>query len=345
MSGPDQNRPPLILDEMPEPERREGPAPAVFRLDQTEAVPVEDAPAPVAPETTEPGLHRRRSPGSVALRIAFGALAGLVTLGIGLWVERLVTDLLAQGGPLQAAALVLLAVAGGGILVWAGWELMALRRLGRVEEIRSLGRAAAGGDAAAAEALVDRFRTLHRDGPAADGLARLARERDELRDPADLVSLLELHAQRPIDAACRAAIAATARRTALITAVTPFAVVDMVASGALNLRMIRRIAEIQGFRPGLFATLSLIRRVATTLLIAGGVEAANDYLGDFLGAGLLRSFGRRAGEGAINGILSVRIGVAAMKVCRPLPYLRDQPPGTMSLAKAIFGAEETKTKA
>jgi len=73
--------------------------------------------------------------------------------------------------------------------------------------------------------------------------------------------------------------------------------------------------------------------------IAGGIEAANDYLGDFLGAGLLRAFGRRAGEGAINGILSVRIGVATMKVCRPLPYLRDTPPGTMSLAKAIFGAE------
>ena len=255
-------------------------------------------------------------------------LVGLVGLGIGLWVERLVTDLLSQGGPLQAATLALLAVAGAGILVWAGWELLALRRLGRVEEIRSQGRAAAGGDAAAADAVIARFRRLHSDGPAADGLARLERERDELRDPAELIALLELHAQRPIDAACRAAIAATARRTALITTVTPFAIVDMVVSGALNLRMIRRIAEIQGFRPGLFATLALIRRVATTLLIAGGIEAANDYLGDFLGAGLLRAFGRRAGEGAINGILSVRIGVATMKVCRPLPYLRDTPPGT-----------------
>ncbi|MGL4960737.1 MAG: TIGR01620 family protein [Inquilinus sp.] len=333
------SRPPLILDQPPEPEREAGRAPAVFALDQAEAVPVEDAPVPAAPDAVDPGLRRRRNPGSVALRIAFGALVGLVGLGIGLWVERLVTDLLSQGGPLQAVTLALLAVAGAGILVWAGWELLALRRLGRVEEIRSLGRAAAGGDAAAADAVIARFRRLHSDGPAADGLARLERERDELRDPAELIALLELHAQRPIDAACRAAIAATARRTALITTVTPFAIVDMVASGALNLRMIRRIAEIQGFRPGLFATLSLIRRVATTLLIAGGIEAANDYLGDFLGAGLLRAFGRRAGEGAINGILSVRIGVAAMKVCRPLPYLRDTPPGTMSLAKAIFGAE------
>jgi putative membrane protein len=332
-------RPPLILDELPEAEGRQTPAPAVFRLDQSEVVAVEEAPAPAAPEASDPVLHRRRSPGSVALRIALGALTGLVGLGISLWIERLVTDLLSQGGPLQAATLVLLGIAGIGILVWAGWELLALRRLGRVEAIRSLARAAASGDAAAAEAVVARFRGLHGSGPAADGIARLECERDELRDPADLIALLEIHAQRPIDAACRATIAATARRTALITTVTPFAVVDMIVSGALNLRMIRRIAEIQGFRPGLFATLSLIRRVATTLLIAGGVEAANDYLGDFLGAGLLRSFGRRAGEGAINGILSVRIGLAAMKVCRPLPYLRDHPPGTMSLAKAIFGAE------
>ncbi|MGO1078588.1 hypothetical protein, partial [Inquilinus sp. CA228] len=140
------SRPPLILDQPPEPERESGRAPAVFALDQADSVPVEDAPVPAAPDAVDPGLRRRRSPGSVALRIAFGALVGLVGLGIGLWVERLVTDLLSQGGPLQAATLALLAVAGAGILVWAGWELLALRRLGRVEEIRSQGRAAAGGD-------------------------------------------------------------------------------------------------------------------------------------------------------------------------------------------------------
>ena len=195
-------RPPLILDHPPEPgpEPESGRAPAVFALDQTEAVPVEDAPVPAAPDTIDPGLRRRRSPGSVALRFAFGALVGLVGLGISLWVERLVTDLLSQGGPLQAVTLLLLGIAGAGILTWAGWELLALRRLGRVEEIRSLGRAAAGGDAAAADAVIARFRRLHADGAAADGLARLERERDELRDPAELIALLELHAQRPIDA-------------------------------------------------------------------------------------------------------------------------------------------------
>ena len=36
--------------------------------------------------------------------------------------------------------------------------------------------------------------------------------------------------------------------------------------------------------------------------------------------GLLAKLSRRFGEGVINGALTARVGVAAMEVCRPLPF-------------------------
>ena len=42
---------------------------------------------------------------------------------------------------------------------------------------------------------------------------------------------------------------------------------------------------------------------------------------------------RRFGEGVVNGALTARVGVAAMEVCRPLPYLRETKPSVSSLVK------------
>jgi putative membrane protein len=51
----------------------------------------------------------------------------------------------------------------------------------------------------------------------------------------------------------------------------------------------------------------------------------DDLLGQFLGQDLLRRLSRRLGEGVFNGALTARIGVAAIEVTRPLPFLDANP--------------------
>jgi len=46
----------------------------------------------------------------------------------------------------------------------------------------------------------------------------------------------------------------------------------------------------------------------------------DDLVGSVAGGGVLSKVSRRFGEGVINGALTARVGVAAMEVCRPLPF-------------------------
>ena len=56
------------------------------------------------------------------------------------------------------------------------------------------------------------------------------------------------------------------------------------------------------------------------------------------GGHLLSKLSRRFGEGIVNGALTARVGVAAMEVCRPLPFVRGQRPSvTMTVKRALTG--------
>jgi putative membrane protein len=46
-----------------------------------------------------------------------------------------------------------------------------------------------------------------------------------------------------------------------------------------------------------------------------------------LGHGLAARLSTRLGEGVINGLMTARIGIAAMDLCRPLPFRAAKRPG------------------
>ncbi len=59
--------------------------------------------------------------------------------------------------------------------------------------------------------------------------------------------------------------------------------------------------------------------VATHLAVTGGLALSDNLIQHFVGKGLLGKLSARFGEGAVNGILTSRIGLAATDVCRPIP--------------------------
>jgi len=52
-----------------------------------------------------------------------------------------------------------------------------------------------------------------------------------------------------------------------------------------------------------------------------------------LGGSILGKLSRRFGEGLVNGALTARVGVAAMEVCRPLPFSHHHQPKARTLVK------------
>ena len=55
------------------------------------------------------------------------------------------------------------------------------------------------------------------------------------------------------------------------------------------------------------------------LAVTGGLALSDNLLQHVVGKGLLGRLSARFGEGAVNGILTARIGLAARDVCRPIP--------------------------
>jgi lipid A 4'-phosphatase len=72
--------------------------------------------------------------------------------------------------------------------------------------------------------------------------------------------------------------------------------------------------------------------------MAGAVALGDDLIGSFAGGGVLSKLSRRFGEGVVNGALTARVGLAAMDLCRPLPWVAQKRPGvSVTVSRALAG--------
>ena len=273
----------------------------------------------------------------------FGSLFSLV-LTVAAW--NFVTGLFAANPWLGGLASVLLVLAVGVVLVLVVGELLAFSRLARLDSIRVQAiHAAEVGDLAKARAVLGRLEALyHKREPMAWARARLAERQGEVLDADALLRLAEVELILPLDDLARAEVEAAARQVATVTALIPLALADVATALVSNLRMIRRVAEIYGGRAGSLGSWRLLRRVFLSLVATGAVALTDDLLGSFAGGGILSRLSRRFGEGVVNGALTARVGLAAMEICRPLPFVAAERPGvsaTVSRALAgLFGARD-----
>jgi len=123
----------------------------------------------------------------------------------------------------------------------------------------------------------------------------------------------------------------------LFRSLVPIALADVVVALASSLRMIRRVAEIYGGRSGFLGSWRLTRAVFAHLLATGAVAVGDDLLEPILGGSILSRLSRRFGEGLVNGALSARVGVAAMEVCRPMPFSEGRRPSVRGIVTRALG--------
>ncbi len=267
----------------------------------------------------------------------FGALFSFV-LSVTAW--NFVTGVFAANPVLGWVAFVLLMAALSVCLVVAVGELSAFSRLKRLDVIRvEAVRAAAADDLPAARAVVGQLVGLYaRRAENAWGRSRLEERQAEVMDADGLLALAEAEVLAPLDALARAEVEAAARQVATVTALIPLALADVATALVSNLRMIRRVAEIYGGRSGSLGSWRLLRRVFLSLVATGAVALTDDLIGSFAGGGILSKLSRRFGEGVVNGALTARVGLAAMDICRPMPFVALPRPGvSATISRALAG--------
>ena len=159
----------------------------------------------------------------------------------------------------------------------------------------------------------------------------------EIIDGRDLVEIAERALVKPLDARVRAEVAAAAKRVSLVTALSPRAVLDVVFVAAQVVRLTRRIAEIYGGRPGLLGFLKVARAISAHLVITGGMAVGDTILQGLVGHGIAAKVSSRMGEGVLNGLLTARVGLSAMAVCRPAPFHAVKSPSVNDVAPFLFG--------
>ncbi|MBX6426886.1 MAG: TIGR01620 family protein [Variibacter sp.] len=296
---------------------------------------VETLPALVPVESP----RRRRWPWAT---LFWSSLGGLVSLALGLAVARLIEDLFARASWLGWAGLALAGAAALALLVVVAREAAGLARLATVESLRA--RAAeviALDDRDGARNLVRDLITFARAAPRlAHGRAALESHAHDIIDGADLVRLAERELLAPLDAEARRLVATAAKRVSVVTAVSPRAAVDMVFVLVTAVRLIRSLAELYGGRPGTLGLLRLVRLVVAHLAVTGGMSAGDSLIQQMLGHGLAAKLSARLGEGVLNGLLTARLGLAAIEVARPLPFAALDPPSMADLAGGLLRRRE-----
>jgi putative membrane protein len=317
--------------------------PVLFDLDDDAPAPT-PAEAPPVPDTLEPGPQGQAMATAAALaarpvsRLArwfWSLLFVLITTVASVAAWNFVTNLVNQNLYLGYAVAALFALFLLVVLMIVVKELSAFARLGRIDRIQHAADAAlVSEDLTAARAVVKDLSALYsgRDDTKW-GRDRLKDREGDMFDASALIALADHELLGPLDAAARREVEAAARQVATVTALVPLALADVVAALGSNIRMIRRIAEIYGGRSGTLGSWRLTRAVLSHLVATGAVAVGDDMLEPILGGSILGKLSRRFGEGLVNGALTARVGVAAIEVCRPLPFAKGKRPSVRSIVK------------
>ncbi|CFX40204.1 conserved membrane protein of unknown function [Candidatus Filomicrobium marinum] len=282
--------------------------------------------------------------------LLLGSLVSLGLLAATLWVTDFVTATLARDDWVGWLALGLASLAALAATALILRELIGFFRMARLARLRRDAETALRTRDAAMERRVVQSLKTHvarsRDGRW--DVRRFREEERHMRAPGALLSLGERVLLARPDAQARRLVYESARRVGAVTALVPigFIVVGFVLFE--NLRMVRRLAGAYGGRPGFFGGLRLFGWIIGHMAATGVIALTDDLWGQVLGQDMLRRISRKLGEGAFNGAMTARLGVAAISVCRPVPFTETKPPRARHIfyeafpeLRPAFGAKGT----
>lgn len=337
-------------------DRSKSRRPATFRLDDPGVVVTE------ADETTRLGrttiqITPEPDPANLPVPIAatlparrgfpwgtlfWSGVAGLTLLGVGLGVVRLIEDLFARSESLGFVGLALAFVTALALAMVTGREAFGLARLATIEKLHQRAAAVLASDDRKESRIIvqDLLKIAHQNPQLARARAALESHAGEIIDGADMIRLAERELMSPLDIEARRLVSSAAQKVSIVTAVSPRALIDVLFVFVASLRLIRQLAFLYGGRPGALGMIRLLRHVIAHLAITGGMAASDSLVQQMLGHGIAAKLSQRLGEGMLNGLLTARLGLAAIDVTRPLPFAALPPPKLSDLATDLLRKKE-----
>ncbi len=238
---------------------------------------------------------------------------GLAVLVLGfslLEAGNFIAAQFAQGGWLGWLTLIV-ALAGFGLLFTAiGREVRGYLGLGTVDQARA---AHARGDVAALRLALRQWQARLPPGRArAEGLATM---------PMDAAcALVEATTLAPIAREAEALGRGAAIQAFAMTAISPSPGLDVLVFSWRGIRLVRQVAALHGFRPGIAGTVALLRRVAMDAATVAATDVAVEaMLRGVLSSRIAEHVAGEAAAGAVAARRMILLARATDEACRVLP--------------------------
>jgi len=143
---------------------------------------------------------------------------------------------------------------------------------------------------------------------------------DNQYSDSELLTLYSRSVLSKVDDKAMAEVARFSTEAVVLVALSPIAIIDMLIILWRNLRMINKISGLYGLKLGYWSRIKLIKQVFVNMVYAGASELIADFGSDMIGADLLGKLSGRLAQGLGAGMLTARLGVKTMQLCRPIPF-------------------------
>ncbi|MDO6687287.1 MULTISPECIES: YcjF family protein [unclassified Agarivorans] len=277
------------------------------------------------------------------LKYGFGAA---VVIAIGELALSLAE--LWQSSPTRAAIYsVVLASIVGGLLTIAVRELAKLRRLKKFQKEHQLGEhylEQATSDSSKARTYCENLAKLQGLSDSQEYLTWKNWLNDS-HSSSEIVSLYSDTVLTPLDNRAKQAISKWSGEAAVLVAISPLALVDMLIIFWRNIKMIESVAQIYGIELGYLSRIRLIKSVFANMIYAAASEVITDVGSDLLGAELTAKLSGKAAQGIGAGLLTARLGFKTMEQCRPVPWTLNNKPKTKQLKSILIERVKQKLSA
>ncbi|WGE86608.1 TIGR01620 family protein [Actinobacillus equuli] len=140
----------------------------------------------------------------------------------------------------------------------------------------------------------------------------------------------------PLDKQVKKMISKSATENAVIVAVSPLAVVDVLMVAWRNIALVNKISKTYGMQLGYFSRLKLFKMVLTNMVFAGATEVVSDVGMEFFSQNLTAKLSLRAAQGIGVGLLTARLGIKAMEFCRPVAFQAGEKPKLSAIRQQLL---------
>jgi putative membrane protein len=155
-------------------------------------------------------------------------------------------------------------------------------------------------------------------------------------DDNEVLTLFSQYVLRPLDDKALQVVLKSSAQTALLVAVSPLALVDMLLVLWRNFKMLRDIARLYQVRLSYWGQIHLIRQILKNMVFAGAAELVTEFGSDWFSAELTSKLSAKLAQGVGSGLLSARLGINTIQVCRPLLLLPNEKPKLSQIRRSLL---------